>query len=274
MSRASTAPQSSRMRSASVLLPWSTWAMIARQRRRSWRVTVAFSPAGTAVTALTGRDVRRRLDSGAECRRGPCYPLSVPRNTLGDSRVANIKGQIKRNRQNEKRRAQQGRPLRAQDPREGRQGRRRRQSRGRAGSAPPGPEAPRQSSCRRSDPQERRSPAHLSPHEAGVKEGLTTPGGREAALERLALASARSGGEAGQAGDQHLHHCTRRDRALALQVEVGPHQVVERLAKPVGPEHPRLAQPEARERGFIRPNAAAASSFVVMAGSSRRTSRR
>src|SRR5216117_809074 len=89
MSRAATAWVSSRIRSASVDFPWSMWATMQKFRRRLVSVTAGlFSRDGGRPAAservLTGRSA------------------TIP---LVDSlAVANIKSQIKRNRQNERRR--------------------------------------------------------------------------------------------------------------------------------------------------------------------------
>ena len=128
MRRGSTAPVISRMRSDSVDLPWSTWLMMEKLRMRS----TATGPLAVAGGGTVCRSYRPRPrfpvawpgPFGAGAGRWPvplqvlaatCYSVSPRSGGLPSRRrplfetpriahVANIKSQIKRNRQNEKRR--------------------------------------------------------------------------------------------------------------------------------------------------------------------------
>ena len=125
MRRGSTAPVISRMRSERVDLPWSTWLMIEKLRMRS----TATGPRSVAEGGTVRRSYRPRPAAptpgqGTWCRTPPsragrkrpatCYscaphrwvpvPPRPPSRTPRNRHVANIKSQIKRNRQNEKRR--------------------------------------------------------------------------------------------------------------------------------------------------------------------------
>ena len=97
----------SRMRSERVDLPWSTWLMMEKLRMRS----IATGWVGVAE----GATVRRSYRSAPVVRPATCYSVSphrwvpaLPPDPLffehEDRHVANIKSQIKRNRQNERRR--------------------------------------------------------------------------------------------------------------------------------------------------------------------------
>lgn len=86
MSRGSTAPQISRMRSASVDFPWSMCARSEKQRL-------------AAMSDMSLLSVARRREVGGAGILLPFTPLSFGASFL----VANIKSQIKRNRQNIKR---------------------------------------------------------------------------------------------------------------------------------------------------------------------------
>ncbi len=102
MSRISTAPVISRIRSASVRFPWSMWAMMLRQRSRSRGITstswwrcgrVAHCPSRALIPA------NGRLSPPADSlSRFPRHEDEVA------TPMANIKSQKKRNVQNEKRR--------------------------------------------------------------------------------------------------------------------------------------------------------------------------
>src|SRR3954468_9526798 len=103
MSLGSTAPVSSRNRSASVDFPWSTWLMIAMAR---------WDSSGSIVPILT----HRGIGSGTV----PCYPDPVPDRNDG-SRDAHGEHQEPDQAEPPERaaaHAQQGRALRAQDPRQ------------------------------------------------------------------------------------------------------------------------------------------------------------
>src|SRR3954447_14462750 len=91
MSRASTAPVSSRMRSESVDLPWSTWAMIERLRMRSRAVVMGFDRPLSPSIAMFGINYSDQGFTGPE----PADVLGDPpgqqrRRHLG--RVADVRG--------------------------------------------------------------------------------------------------------------------------------------------------------------------------------------
>ena len=123
--RGSTAPVSSRMRSERVDLPWSTWLMMEKLRMRS----IATGPVEVAEGGTVCRSYRSRSappvawpgnmagpgrpgagrNGAATCYSCPPHrwtlrPPPPPFENTEDRHVANIKSQIKRNRQNEKRR--------------------------------------------------------------------------------------------------------------------------------------------------------------------------
>ena len=124
--RGSTAPVISRMRSDRVDLPWSTWLMMEKLRMRSTATgPVAVAAGGTVRRSYRSRSrppgrLARELGLGRAVRRRPwegrhllqLFPAPVGSRSaaapfskaLEDRHVANIKSQIKRNRQNEKRR--------------------------------------------------------------------------------------------------------------------------------------------------------------------------
>src|SRR3954453_19723943 len=91
MSRASTAPVSSRMRSDSVDLPWSIWAMIERLRMRSRAVVMGFDRPLSPSIAMFGINDSDEGFTGSE----PADVLGDPvgqkrRRHLG--RVADVRG--------------------------------------------------------------------------------------------------------------------------------------------------------------------------------------
>src|SRR3954447_13433059 len=88
MSRSSTAPVSSSRRSDNVVLPWSMWAMTAMSRRRDRSMIAA-----------------DRTNAGCDIGFRGHYPVPAVLGVDSGILVANIKSQIKRNRQNEKRHA-------------------------------------------------------------------------------------------------------------------------------------------------------------------------
>ena len=188
MSRGSTAPVSSRIRSARVDLPWSMWAMIERlripveARHGAGRVAAGHGPNGTAPGASAS------YARGAGCDVGPVGPLSStgraarPSDAPAQRRpptghlVANIKSQIKRNQQNEKPpRPQQGRPLRAEDPHQGRRHRGRAGRRERRRAGPPGRQAPRQGRQPRASSTRTRPPGASPAWPSAVAAALPDP---------------------------------------------------------------------------------------------------
>src|SRR5690606_18075570 len=99
ISRGSTAPHTSSMRSASVDLPWSMWAMM--EMLRSCERSVTVRPFLPRPGTHPDHPDRGR---GDEARQGR-YPPPVPRPPEPKRRtqaMANIKSQIKRNKTNEK----------------------------------------------------------------------------------------------------------------------------------------------------------------------------
>src|SRR5271166_953782 len=93
MSRGSTASVSSKMRSDSVDLPWSTWLMIEKLRMTSGATTPSIVPSQSRCAGRSGLLIASEIPEAVRL-------LSV----RVEGSMANIKSQIKRNRQNERRR--------------------------------------------------------------------------------------------------------------------------------------------------------------------------
>ena len=158
MSRGSTAPHRSRMRSDSVVLPWSMWAMM--------RDSAVGADRSRSDGPSRSHDGRRAVATTAD---SPCAagsptvsPYPGRRGTEPTTRgsVANIKSQIKRNQQNaarhERNKAVRSElKTRVKRRRRRRRGRRRRRRR----AAQAASEAPRQGRRQGGHPHERRPPA-------------------------------------------------------------------------------------------------------------------
>ncbi len=158
MSRASTAPVISRIRSDSVDLPWSMWAMIEKFRMRDRSMARPTLPASVGS--------------------GPCVPIASVR--CPSKRI--VRGEHQEpeeahHHQRQARRAQQGRQERAEDAHQERRvdDRYRRQRRGRA----PRGQAHRHGRRQGHDPRQRRGPQEEPPDAQGQQgpAGSTSPSG-------------------------------------------------------------------------------------------------
>ena len=172
-------------------------------------------------------------------------PGSIPER-VQEPPLANIKSQIKRNRQTDQaHRAQQGRPQRAEDAHQERRHRGRRGRRQRRGAGPHRPEAHRHGRRQGRDPQERRRP----PQEPAGQEAQPERRRADAAPGQRAAGSRRASSGTGCAGGS-ARPAARRAATVRTSA-VGLLGVADRG------RHHRVRPPQPPEAGLHRADAVA-----------------